>query len=85
MNLIREIDERYPQLVEWCRDFHQHGHHESRTLANVAGHLRSLGLEKQERVGGYGVIGRLRGGSIWLGRHLLLNSWTAGNKQEVNL
>ncbi len=75
MDLIKEINELYPQIVEWRRDFHRHpelGHHEERTSAIVAAHLRALGLEVQEHVGDYGVIGLLRGGKP--GKNLALRA-----------
>lgn len=53
------------RLTAWRRDFHMHpecGMEEHRTAAIVAGHLRALGYEVREGVGGTGVIGLLKGG-----------------------
>ncbi|MEO7455223.1 MAG: amidohydrolase [Gemmatimonadaceae bacterium] len=68
--LSAEIDRRTAAIAEkitaWRHDIHQHpelGYEEKRTAGIVATHLRSLGLEVQENVGGvYGVVGILRGG-----------------------
>ncbi|MCU0325255.1 MAG: amidohydrolase [Spirosomaceae bacterium] len=54
-----------PKLVEWRRDFHQNpelGNREFRTAKIVADHLRSLGIEVQEKVAFTGVVGILKGG-----------------------
>ena len=48
------------------RDIHQHpelGYAEKRTAALVSAHLKALGMEVQENVGGIpGVVGILKGG-----------------------
>lgn len=52
------------KTVEWRRDFHQNpelSKEEVRTAKIVAAHLRSLGMEVKEGVGGTGVTGLLRG------------------------
>jgi len=52
-------------VIEWRRDFHQHpelGNREFRTSGIVAKHLRSLGLEVEEKVAHTGVVALLRGG-----------------------
>ncbi|HET9453962.1 MAG TPA: amidohydrolase [Gemmatimonadaceae bacterium] len=54
-----------PKVVAWRRDIHQHpelGNREVRTAKIVADHLRSLGIEVQEKVAHTGVVGILRGG-----------------------
>lgn len=54
-----------PKVVAWRRDIHQHpelGNREVRTAKLVADHLRSLGIEVQEKVAHTGVVGILRGG-----------------------
>ena len=54
-----------PKMVEWRRDIHAHPElsgQERRTAKLVAEHLRRLGMEVQTGVGGYGVVGTLRGG-----------------------
>jgi amidohydrolase len=68
--LQAEIDRRTAAIADkvtaWRHDIHQHpelGYQETRTAALVAAHLRALGLEVQENVGGIpGVVGILRGG-----------------------
>lgn len=53
------------KVIEWRRDFHQNpelGNQEVRTAKIVADHLRSLGIEVQEKVGVTGVVGVLKGG-----------------------
>ena len=67
--LAAEIDKRTAAIADkitaWRHDIHQHpelGYQEKRTAALVAAHLRALGLEVQENVGGIpGVIGTLKG------------------------
>src|SRR3954471_14558574 len=68
--LAAEIERRTaaiaPKVTAWRHDIHQHpelGYAETRTAGIVAAHLRSLGLEVQENVGGIpGVVGILKGG-----------------------
>jgi amidohydrolase len=68
--LAAEIDKRTAAIADkitaWRHDIHQHpelGYQEQRTAALVAAHLKALGLEVQENVGGIpGVIGVLKGG-----------------------
>jgi amidohydrolase len=53
------------KCIAWRRDFHQHpelGNNEFRTAKIIASHLRSLGIEVQEKVGITGVVGVLKGG-----------------------
>ncbi|WP_337040716.1 amidohydrolase [Emticicia sp. 17c] len=53
------------KVISWRRDFHEHpelGNLEFRTSKIVADHLRSLGIEVQEKVGVTGVVGILKGG-----------------------
>jgi amidohydrolase len=67
--LQAEIDRRTTAITDkvtaWRHDIHQHpelGYQEKRTAALVAAHLRSLGMEVQENVGGIpGVVGILKG------------------------
>ena len=64
--LAAEIDRRTAAIADkvtgWRHDIHQHpelGYAEKRTSALVAAHLRSLGIEVQENVGGIpGVVER---------------------------
>ncbi|MFN8718804.1 MAG: amidohydrolase [Gemmatimonas sp.] len=68
--LQAEIDRRSAAIADkvtaWRHDIHQHpelGYQERRTAALVAAHLKALGLEVQENVGGIpGVVGILKGG-----------------------
>lgn len=53
------------KVIAWRRDFHEHpelGNQEFRTAGIIAMHLKSLGLEVQEKVAITGVVGILRGG-----------------------
>ncbi|MBX9856558.1 MAG: amidohydrolase, partial [Gemmatimonadaceae bacterium] len=69
-SLSTEIDRRTAaiasKLTAWRHDIHQHpelGYQEKRTAALVAAHLKSLGLDVQENVGGIpGVVAVLKGG-----------------------
>ena len=68
--LASEIEKRTAAITDkvtaWRHDIHQHpelGYQEKRTAALVAAHLKSLGFEVQENVGGIpGVVGILKGG-----------------------
>lgn len=68
--LAAEIEKRTAAITDkvtaWRHDIHQHpelGYQEKRTAALVATHLKSLGIEVQENVGGIpGVVGILKGG-----------------------
>lgn len=67
--LSAEIAARAAQIeskvVTWRRDFHQNpelGNREYRTSRIVADHLKSLGIEVQEKVAHTGVVGLLVGG-----------------------
>lgn len=54
------------QVVNWRRDIHAHpelSQHEERTAGLVADVLEGLGLEVTRNVGGFGVVGVLRGSS----------------------
>ena len=53
-----------PQVISWRRDIHAHpelSQHEERTAGLVANVLEGLGLEVTRNVGGFGVVGLLRG------------------------
>ena len=55
-----------PQVIAWRRDIHAHpelSQHEERTASLVADVLEGLGLEVTRNVGGFGVVGLLRGKS----------------------
>jgi amidohydrolase len=63
--IVSKIQALEPKVVAWRRDIHQHpelGNREVRTAKLVADHLRSLGIEVQEKVAHTGVVGILRGG-----------------------
>ena len=63
--IVAKIQALEPKVVAWRRDIHQHpelGNREFRTAKLVADHLRSLGIEVQEKVAHTGVVGILRGG-----------------------
>jgi amidohydrolase len=67
LDLKKEIEAIYEQVVAWRRDFHMYpelGNHEKRTAKIVAEHLKGLGIEVFEGVGGCGVIGLIKGGNV---------------------
>lgn len=54
-----------PKVIEWRRYIHEHpelGNREFQTMAYISAHLKSLGLDVQEKVAKTGVVGILRGG-----------------------
>jgi len=54
-----------PKVIEWRRHIHQNpelGNREFKTMAYVAEHLRSLGIEVKTGVAKTGVVGILKGG-----------------------
>ena len=60
-----EANRIYHELVEFRRDLYAHPEasgEEKRTSAKVAQYLLHLGLEVKTNVGGYGVVGILKGG-----------------------
>jgi amidohydrolase len=65
-DLHADVAARRPRLVELRRYFHMHpelSNEEHATAATIAGHLREVGLDVSEGVGGTGVVGLLRGGA----------------------
>lgn len=55
-----------PQVISWRREIHSHpelSQHEEKTAALVANVLEELGIEVRKNVGGFGVVGLLRGNS----------------------
>ena len=53
------------KVITWRRDIHQNpelGNREFKTAEKIAAHLRSLGIEVQEKVAYTGVVGILKGG-----------------------
>ena len=62
--IAQKADALKDKVIAWRRDFHEHpelGNQEVRTAGIVAAHLRSLGIEVQEKVGYTGVVGLLKG------------------------
>ena len=62
--LKQKVERVQPRMVEWRRHIHQNAElsgQEIQTAAYVAKHLRALGYEVRERVGGTGVLGVLKG------------------------
>lgn len=66
MDRIKQlIEDVYPQVISWRRDFHMYPElsgEEERTAAKIVEILRQLPLTVAEGVGGYGVVGLLKGG-----------------------
>ena len=63
--IAQKADAMKDKVIAWRRDFHEHpelGNQEVRTAGIVAAHLRSLGIEVQEKVALTGVVGILKGG-----------------------
>ena len=63
--ITQKADASKDKVIAWRRDFHEHpelGNQEVRTAGIVAAHLRSLGIEVQEKVAYTGVVGILKGG-----------------------
>ena len=64
--LSQEVESVYPDVSAFYFDLHQNPElsaHETQTAAKLAAHLRSLGYEVTEHVGGTGVVAILRNGS----------------------
>jgi hippurate hydrolase len=62
---LAPLDGLYPELDKLYLDLHQTPElslHEEKSSAKMASHLRALGFEVAERVGGYGVVGVLKNG-----------------------
>jgi amidohydrolase len=63
--ISQKADALKSKVIAWRRDFHEHpelGNQEFRTSEIVAKHLKSLGMEVQEKVAYTGVVGILKGG-----------------------
>lgn len=63
-SMFQQIDGLYEEMVKVRRDFHMHpelSFQEVRTPKIIAKHLKSLGIEVKENVGGNGVVGVLEG------------------------
>ena len=65
MERIKErIEEIYPQMVKWRRDFHRNpelSFKDKETAQKVASVLTNLGLDVRTGIGGHGLVGLLRG------------------------
>lgn len=65
MELVNMYSEKVlPQVINWRRDIHAHpelSQHEQRTSELAANVLEGLGLEVTRNVGGFGVVGLLKG------------------------
>jgi amidohydrolase len=65
MNIVKKlIEDTYPKVVAWRRDFHMYPEisgAEERTAEKIAEILGQLPIEVQQNVGGHGVVGVLRG------------------------
>jgi amidohydrolase len=62
----KEIDAVYPQAHDLYLDLHQNPElsaHETQTASKLAAHLRSLGYDVTEHVGGTGVVAILKNGA----------------------
>ncbi|MFD0713676.1 M20 family metallopeptidase [Paenibacillus sp. GCM10027626] len=54
----------YPDMVKWRRHLHRHpelSFQERQTSAWIASHLREMGCDIREGVGGYGIVAAIRG------------------------
>ncbi len=63
--LDQQAKEIEPRVIEWRRNFHQNpelGNREFKTGAQIAGHLKSLGMKVLYPVAKTGVVGILEGG-----------------------
>ncbi len=65
IELIRDLEERFREKYEGYRmEIHRNpelSYHEEKTSSLVSKVLKGLGMEVRDRVGGYGVVGILRG------------------------
>ncbi len=60
-----QLKKIYPEMIDIRRDLHMHpeiSFQEKRTAKLIAKYLEDLGLEVKTKVGGNGVVGRLKGG-----------------------
>ena len=64
MDIQHRTEQIFDSLVQIRRDFHMYpevGGQEKRTSTKIAKYLTELGLEVKTGIGGYGVIGILKG------------------------
>src|SRR5579864_9655727 len=62
----QQVDAVFPEARALYLDLHQNpelSSHETQTAAKLASHLRSLGYEVTERVGGTGIVAILKNGA----------------------
>lgn len=74
-HIDRHVSDFSAEMIRLRRDFHCHpelGFQEKRTARIVSDHLKRLGIEVREGVGGTGVVGLLRGAAP--GRTLMLRA-----------
>lgn len=63
--IVAQTDEIFDRLVEVRRDLHVHpeiSKQEKKTSQKIANYLKNIGLEVKTNIGGYGVVGILKGG-----------------------
>lgn len=64
-SVFEHLEKIYPELVDIRRDLHMNpelSFQEKRTPELIAAYLKNLGLEVKTKVGGFGVVGYLKGG-----------------------
>ena len=64
--LKQQVESVFPEAQAWYLDLHQHPElsgHETRTAAALAEHLRKVGYEVTENVGGTGVVAIMKNGA----------------------
>jgi len=64
--LKTQVEAVFPDAQAWYLDLHQHpelSSHETRTAAALAEHLRKLGYDVTEKVGGTGVVAIMKNGA----------------------
>ncbi|MDF2721913.1 MAG: peptidase [Paenibacillus sp.] len=63
-NIVERLQSLFPEMVSWRRYLHRHpelSYQERQTSAFVAEQLGQWGVDVQTEVGGYGVVGTIRG------------------------
>lgn len=63
-NIIDEAKKIQNQIVSWRREIHQFpeiGHNVPKTAAYIAEKLEEMGIEYRANVGGYGIVGLIKG------------------------
>ena len=65
------IDELFLQMVQWRRHLHKNpelSFREEKTAAFVAGLLEQWEVDVRRNVGGFGIVGKIKGGHSEIGR-----------------